>query len=60
MDEADRIMNADSPVVQDCEDSEFIEIVWPKEERVMMLHETVAMSMCAEILGTVTGHRPEH
>lgn len=53
MDSADRIANADGPVVQEASDGR-VEIIWP-DGQTYLLDEEVAMSMFAEMMRVVTG-----
>lgn len=55
MDKADAIANADRPVVQDSERDNHVEIVWPREGRITVLHEEVAMTLFAECMRVITG-----
>lgn len=54
MDNPDRIMNADMPVVQEAERDNHVEIIWPREGRTTVLHEEVAMSLFADCMRIVT------
>lgn len=46
------------PVVQEAEDEEYVEIVWPDKDEVTVLHRDVAMDMFVEVMRIFSGIDP--
>lgn len=55
VDRTDRLMNADTPLVQDSETPNHVELVLPEQGVVAELHESVFMSLFHDGMRIITG-----